>query len=57
MFCRPVFLYREEDWEKEKKAYVDLVMSDMTDNTEDGKTLAYCCNWTCGRAVGDRDHL
>lgn len=36
--CRPVVLYREEDWEKEKKVYVDSVMRHMADNAEDGKT-------------------
>ncbi|MCI4376813.1 hypothetical protein PGIGA_G00192820 [Pangasianodon gigas] len=33
---RPVVLYREEDWEKEKKVYVDSVTRHMTDNVEDG---------------------
>ncbi|MCJ8730984.1 hypothetical protein PDJAM_G00190760 [Pangasius djambal] len=33
---RPVVLYREEDWEKEKKVYVDSVIRHMTDNVEDG---------------------
>ncbi|XP_053088387.1 uncharacterized protein LOC113542132 isoform X2 [Pangasianodon hypophthalmus] len=31
---RPVVLYREEDWEKEKKVYVDSVTRHMTDNVE-----------------------
>ncbi|KAB5582109.1 hypothetical protein PHYPO_G00183390 [Pangasianodon hypophthalmus] len=33
---RPVVLYREEDWEKEKKVYVDSVTRHMTDNVEGG---------------------
>lgn len=33
---RPVILYREQDWEKEKKAYVDSVTRHIADNVEDG---------------------
>ncbi|KAF4089934.1 hypothetical protein AMELA_G00043870 [Ameiurus melas] len=33
---RPVVLYREEDWEKDKKAYVDSVTRHLTDNVQDG---------------------
>ncbi|KAF5896608.1 uncharacterized protein DAT39_013689, partial [Clarias magur] len=33
---RPVVLYREEDWEKEKNVYVESVKRHMTDNVQNG---------------------
>ncbi|KAM9477100.1 S100P-binding protein isoform 2-T7 [Clarias gariepinus] len=33
---RPVLLYREEDWEKEKNVYVESVKRHMTDNMQNG---------------------
>lgn len=39
--CRQVVLYRREDWEKEKKVYVDSVTRHMTDNKQGGKTETY----------------
>ncbi|KAK3553931.1 hypothetical protein QTP70_015275, partial [Hemibagrus guttatus] len=33
---RPMVMYREQDWEKEKKVYVDSVTRHIADNVEDG---------------------